>query len=549
MAFKPDSAIQDWRHLVEVQLDSGSVYFSKDAVVIGSTLYQGRLESITPLHLSAGGLLDPRIVTPGLSFSLDNANNAISALLDADTWVNRLVIIKVGQGKAAADYDEVYRGKIQFGGISFDDQFVNINLVDARQGDSKVLPTGKFFASTYANLEAKSANMPIPLVYGDWSSGAEGAQQVPAYCIDTTAGTGGKFKIASHALKEIGNVYLNGSDITGNCTLDAANGEFTISSTSTYDELVDVVTVHCKGATDDGTTSGTLLVGLVDILDDLLQTHLGVDAADIDSAAMAAWAAELSASDEGRRVISTELNSDTIITSLLVEGFADLTIQDGKYYPLYRVVNTSGLTTYRDFDIKARGDGRKDFAVILDEERVFINQVVAQYQYDPAGAKYGKRYDKDNSASQASVGATKRRRLQMDWLYKANGAQDRAERELWAYSSEVENLQVSIGPKALALVPTDQFRLDYGKFAESGGLSAAPFQIREITADFDRMEAIIRCWNITQLSAGVWTADSAPTWLLSNATQRSENGFWTDASGFADPSGSPDPASASSRWF
>ena len=550
MAFNSNAAVQNWRQLVEITLDSGVVRYAKDTHTLSDgTYYDGRLLSISTLRLSAGQLLDPRIVAPSLQLTLDNADGTMLTAIDSEEWGNRQVIIKVGQGATSGDYEEVFRGRILFpGGIGIDDQSVTIELNSERGADNVVIPANKFKTSTYANLEPKSDNLPIPIVYGDWLTTAGGGEKVPCHCVDTTAGTGGRFKIADHALKQIEAVYLNGSAITGNCTLDAANGEFTISSTSTYDPDVDVVTANVQGKTDDGLTSGNLLQSLSDIAQDVITDLMGLTSTEINAAQFTDWEGNLSTVDYGRRVLNTEVSSGDILTELLVEGFADMVVEDGEYYPVYRIATISGLETFRDYDIRDRSDGAKEFTITRDPERNYCNQIVATYRYDPANLTYRKRHDADNTSAQSSTGVTRRRRLTFKWLYETVGAENRAERELYAFSTETEVVNVALGPAALVKFPTNIFSLHYSKFAQDAD-TGTPIQIRDISADFDRMSATIRGWNVFNLSPGTWTADSATTWLLSTEAERNQNGYWTDASGYADTSGSPDTASQRSKWF
>ena len=543
MAFDPNSSIQDWRQLVEISLTGKTLRFARDPVTFtDGTVYDGRLLSMSSMSLSAGQLLDPRVTMPSLTLDLDNADSAISDLMDAYEWSNKSVTVKIGQGTTSGDYTTVFVGTILFpGGITFDDTTARIDLDDERMKDEKVLPVGKFFASTYSNLEEKSKNMTIPIVYGDWQTGVGGGEKVPCYCINTTNRT---FKIAAHAIKSIQAVYKNGSAATLTST-DLANAEFVMNDA--YDETVDTVTANIEGATHNGNTGGTLLESLPDIAKDILTTHLAVGSGNIDTSAFNAWETNLGTT-KARRHISMERSSNTLITDALVEGFADLIIIDGKYTPRYRIAGLTGLDSYRDYDMTARNDGVKRFSVSRDPERVTLNQVVANYRYDPVNLKFAGRFDRNDDASIALVGTTRRRRMTYEWLYLDADAETRAERELYAFSAELEMLTVGIGPTALTKVPTDQFRLTYNKYLDSTGFGT-PFMIRDIAIDFNQMTATIRAWNVLTLSPGRWTESTAPNWASSTLTQREEHGFWTDANGFADSSGSPDPTSKRSKWF
>jgi len=543
MAFDSSQTQASWHILMEVALDGGTVYYAEtDLAMSNGVAYEGRISSIPALLLSTGQILDPRLVSPSLTVTLRDADHSVRDSTDSEEWGNRTVTIKAGQGTTIGDYETVFTGVVRFpGGISWDATSLRVSVDDLRSKDAKALPANRLDPATYANMEAKSQYKAIPLVYGDFRTTAGGGETVPCYCIDTTAGTGGKFKIADHALKEIEAVYLNGSAITGNCTMDAANGEFTISSTSTYTPATDNVTANVQGATSDGTTSGTLLQSLPDILDDLLQTHLGVAAGNIDSAAFTAWEAELGTDDYGRRWIGTETSSDDLIRDILVEGFADITIEDGQYQPSYRIVDpTSGATTFTSANIRERGDATKDFTVQRDPERIFCNEVVADYRYDPSGSDFTATYTTSDSGSIADLGTTKRRRLQMRWLYVSAGAEARASRELYLFSTEPEIANMRLDPEALTFGPTDQFLLEHDKY------DGTTFQMRTVSLDLLRKEVTAACWNVLRLSPGRWTDSSAPSWGSATVAQRAEQGFWTDDSGEASPG---DSTSVGSVWF
>ena len=543
MAFDQNSSIQDWRQLVEISLTGKTLNYARDPVTFtDGTVYEGRLLSMSSMTLSAGQLLDPRVTMPSLTLNLDNSDNGISDLMETYEWSNKSVTVKIGQGTTAADYTTVFIGTILFpGGIQFDDTTAHIELDDERMKDEKVLPTRKFFPSTYANVELKSKNLPIPLIYGDWRTSAGGGEKVPCYCINTTNRT---FKIASHAIKEIQAVYKNGVAATLTST-DLANAEFVMSDS--YDQLTDIVTANIQGATHNGTSGGNLLESLPDIVEDILTTHLSVASGNIDSTAFSTWETNLG-TVKARRHISTEASSNTLITDALIEGFADLIIVDGKYTPRYRIAGLTDLDSYRDYDMMARRDGVKQFSVSRDPERITLNQVVADYRYDPSETKFAGRFDLDDDAAIALGGTTRRRRMRYEWLYLDTDAEVRAERELYTFAAELEMLNVGIGPRSLTKVPTDQFRLTYNKYTDASGFGN-PFMIRDISIDFNQMRSTIRAWNVLTLSPGRWTASTAPTWLSSNLTQREEHGFWTDNNGYADPSGTPDETSKRSKWF
>ena len=530
---------------MEFTLDTTTIRYSDtDIALSDNTLYAGRVVNISELRRSVGRLLDPKLQQPQMRVGLDNEDDSVRITLDTYEFANRPVTIKLGQGTTAGDYDEIFTGVVKFpAGVEWDDGSVSIRITDLVESQSRVLPTGKFFPSAYPNVEAKSKYLPIPIVYGDWRTTAGNGETVPCYCDDTTAGIGGHFTIASHVLDSIEDVYLGG--VSTSYTADLANGGFTLNVV--YDPLVDIITANCTGAEDSG---GTLIQSLPDILSDILTTHLSVTAGQINSTAFSNWEGNLSVADYGRRVISSEVSSNTLVSELLVDGFADLTIEGGKYKPVYRIVDViAGIPTYRAEDILDKSDSTKNFRVVRDEERVYANQIVADYSYDPVESNFSDRYDTEDTGAINTVNQRRRRRLQLQWLYTDTGAQNRAQRELFVFSTEVETVFLTLQGSAVTLAPTDQFRLIYSKYPTDGTTIGTPFQIREILVDPLKMTARVKAWNMLNLSSGRWTADSATTWLLSTTTERNDQGYWTDGSGYADPSGAPDESSKRSKWF
>ena len=440
------------------------------------------------------------------------------------------------QGSTATDFDEVFTGTVLHpAGTSFDDTAATVSIVDARATDAKVLPAAVYTTAIYANMEASQVNAPIPIVFGDWQTTAANGETVPCVQIDSTAGTGGKFKIAGHTLKSIEAVYLNGSDITGNCTLDPANGEFTISSTSTYTSGTDIVTANVQGATDDGTTSGTLLQTAPDVLEDILKTHLSVSAGNIDSSAFTAWGAQLSSNDYVRRVINIEAESDILIADLLSDGFADLTIEAGKYTPKYRVASIgASLVSYREADLLNDADRVKRFLVEHDPQQIYTNEVVANYNYAPTGAAYAGRYSTNDTGAIADIGSTVRRSLGLSWLYLQTGAEARADKELYTFSQTPEVIELDLGPAASTLAPADQFRLVYSKYPETP-VGGTPFQVRDISLNPIDLSVRLTAWSMVQLTPQVWTAGGANDWENATAAEKEEQGFWTSDDGEAGP--------------
>lgn len=552
MAYDPTSLTQYFG--VDIELDGLTLHLSNQEIVLDDdTVYAAQLKSVSPLARSAGALQDPRVVLPSMTLTADNKEDPQTGVRFQDyltdyEWANAQITVRVGSSLAAADWSSIFVGRAKFpGGISSDNLTCTVRVNDARAKDGRNLPASIFTLATYANMETKSIGLPIPLVYGDWYTTAGNGEQLPCYQIDSTVGTGGRFKISSRELKSIEAVYLNGASVS--FTADLNNGQFTLNVA--YVPATDVVTCNCRGATSDLTSAGTLLQSGPDVLYDLLLNELDVAAGNIDSTAFSTWEGNLAASDYVRRWIGGEIiHSDTLIAELLNECFADMRIEAAKYYPTYRVVAASTSVTLRDADLLSQGGNSaiKHFAVHESPEDIYCNEVLADYSYDPANDTYNERYLVEDAAAVVRVGQRVRRTMTFNWLYLAGGAEDRAGREVYVFSSNVRMVDLGVDASAVTYGPASQFRLVYDRFVEVNDLGN-PFQVRDIEVDPMTRRVTLTAWDMLTLFSGTWTEDDTVTWLTATAEQRSTKGFWADASGYADTSGSPDAASQRYRWI
>ena len=550
MAYSSSSLTQYFG--LTIELDGLTLYLSdKYFVLDDGTSYDGLVKSLSPLSRSAGALQDPRVILPSMTITVDNKEDPQSGdrfqdYLTDNEWANVPITLRIGSSLAAADWTSIIVGRAKFpGGVSSDNLTVTVRVNDARAKDGRNLPASIFTTATYANMEAKSVGLPIPLVYGDWYTTAGNGETVPCYQIDSTVGTGGRFKVSSRELKSIEAVYKNGSSVS--FTADLNNGNFTLNVA--YTPASDTITCNCRGCTDDLTSAGTLLQSGPDVLNDLLKNVLGVSAANINSTAFSTWEGNLGASDYVRRWIGGDIvHSDTLIAELLNECFADMRIEAGKYYPTYRVVSPSTSDTLRDADLLVQGGPTiKQFSVHESPEEVYCNEVLADYSYNPVNDTFNERYLVEDAAAVVRVSQRIRRSMTFNWLYIPAGAQDRAAREVYVFSSNVRMIEIGVDASALTYGPASQFRLVYDRFIETASL-ANPFQVRDIQVDAQALRVTISAWDMLTLFTGTWTEDDTVTWLTATAEQRSTKGFWSDASGYADTSGSPDSASQRYRW-
>lgn len=523
MAFDLTSAVQSWTVLVEINLGGSTLrYADRNLSMTNGNYYDGRVLDFPALTQQLGGILDPRFVLPSIRLTLDNADDAIRASFDANYgWAGKTVTVFIGQGNVYTSYQTRFVGQVVFpGGITWDEREVQLELSNSLVADLGNVPNNKFFPSDYPNVETKSAYQPIPLVYGSWQSGDGQGEKVPCYCYDTTAGTGGNFKISDRDLSAITTVFKNGVSVSFT-VISLANATFTLDVT--YDPAADTIEAHCTGLAVSGAGgSNTIADFAYDLLTASYGAALGVGR--INAASFTAWRNGLG-SGVGRRWIGKDVSIQSLLAELMIEGFADIIINVSDEYEIVeRIISTASLPILRDFDlIPAQGGGRS-FRVLRDPERTFANEVVAGYSLG-ADQAYHRIETTESTTSINNYGQRRRRRLPLNWTYNEVDAETRAARERIAFSTEIEMVELEVGPQGLGFRASDQFTLIYNKFALSG-IAGTPFLIREITQDYTRNSARILAWNISLLQAWRYCADGTADYSSATAAEKLVNAYY-----------------------
>ena len=554
MAFNPDQDNPKVHYLCKIELDGYTLRVADvDIARSDQTLWIGIMSPTTTIAQDLGSLLEPKYISGSFTVTLDNKDDAVRDLFEVHEWANRPVTIEIGESATAANYSEWAKGVVRFpGGVSYTQGQAIIVCDDIRERDSLNLPTTRFDPATYTNMETKSRYKTIPTVYGDWRTTAGGGETIPAYQIDSTVGTGGSFKIASHALKGIEVVYLNGASVSFTIT-SLNNATFTLNVA--YSPASDEITVNCQGATDDGTSAGNMIESPKNILNDILITRLGLSSGDLDAASFTSYNTNTS-SIKVRRWIggSSAISSNTLIQQLMIETFSDLTLISNTYAPVYRTVSSaSSLTNFYHYDIQRTGkgpEGQTAFEVLRDPDRLYANRVTGGYRFKPVEQEFAEYYTFEDTAAQTNVLTVRERPISFYWIYGQSDCRSRIELEVYVFgTAEVEVAATVLTNRALLKVPTNQFGLIFDKYGDEVNAIGTPFQIRRSERRMGQLSNRVRAWNILNLTPGRWTGSTATTWLLSTAYERQSQGYWCDASGFADTSGSPDATSKRSRWF
>jgi hypothetical protein len=488
-----------------------------------ATYYDPRLLSLSPLRYELGRLLESQFVAPDLTVVLDNTDDAMRELLDENRGFAGLVVtVLIGNGVTKSNYETVFTGRVRHpDGWSWSDTTVQLSLDNAIEADTQTLPKDKIWPSSYPNAHSSALYRPIPEVLGDWSSTAGGGEQVPCYCVDTTAGTGGQWLIGEHC-DSIERVLLNGVSVSFTTdSLEPAKVTINVATTPG----TDVVTANVIGRTSSLSGRDTAVEWAYDLLTQ--SWAMAVPLAQVDTAEFTAVAASFfSSQDAGRRWIGAETASSTLLGELCIDGFFDLVIaQDGQYKPVFRYGSLTG-DTFREVDLATTQSGERLFSVSGDPERAYVNQLPYDYRLEASETdSYAAGDLKEDSAEKTAVGRTVRRRLRLRWLYKADGADGRAEREMLAFATDVEMVQMTLTPRGLALEPGDPFLLAYSKYEMSGALGT-PMMARSVEPNYQSMQVAVTAWSMAAINPKRYQADGSAAWASATAYAQAYYGFY-----------------------
>ncbi len=548
MAFAASGHSGTFRTLVEFLLDATTLRYSDDGVSIQlgkvtGAYYDGRLATSGMLVRDLGTFLEAKETISTFDVVLDNQDRAIADLIQKYTFANRQVRIWLGEGDVKSNFNEVFRGTVAFpNGIRWDEDAATFTVVDQRVRDRRTLPSAdkKYDDTTYTNIEPKSKNLPIPIIYGNWSSAQANGLSVPCACINTSTL---KFKFARHGIKSIDRYLKNAARISPSniASLSLSDASFTLSGV-TYNYTDDIVSVNCQGIK---TINGSLIETPADTLRHLLTGYCALTADNLEVSAINAMNIATS-TDVVRRWIGNRDGESTekLISELMSESQSDLRFVRGKYSPKYRSPDiASSRTTFNEADIIIEERSEKaEFSVEMDPQRFYANKINARYRFDPINIRYDGSFVTSSPAAIANASATVERLFDFNWFYDTTLTQYRVLRELITLSTEPVNIVALLSNRGMLINLADQIDLTYNVF------DSQTVQIRRVETNLAEMTTRVSGFNLFLTGVGRWTADSAPKWTDSSLVDKSSQGYWMNVSGYASSVQTSD-AYMVSRWY
>ena len=546
MAFDTTARSGRWTYLVQIELSTGTIYYSNAPVIVDNQPYQARLRSTPNISTQLTDILNPVQTASAINLTLANEDQALTTLIQNNTWGNRVVKLYIGEGSSlSSGYTQVFEGTVRFpNGWRWNEDTATVTVNDRRVKDSKDLPikssgmgsTLRYGTSEYPTMDQQFLTNPKQILIGDWNSGV-GSERIRAVCVNTTTK---KFKIAGHAVQSIDAVYKQ-NGLTAFTAVSFSSVSLTDASfilDVAYDSTKDVITVHAKGAE---TSNSTLIETPSAVLKYLLQTHLGVATTSINQTVFTQL--ETDATQSLRRYIDTVKDSSVLITEIARDVGIDFYIKEGQYQATTSTVSSvlTGLTTLRAEDIIP-----DSFEAIGDPDNNYFNSITIAYKFNPETGKY-KEIDDDSATAIADVGATINRTFQFNWLYDDTETAARRDNLLFIFSQEPTTVLATFKHKALLHYIADRVYLNYSNdLASLNYYAGTPFQVRRIDLDPEEMQIKLRLWDISRIvSYGAWAPDTINAWSGETEENRSTYGWWTDDNGEIVTG---DPNTARSLW-
>jgi len=522
----------EFHYLCEMFLDSTTVYTADEdlSIQVSNTIgqfYEGRLPAEGTLHRSLGSFLEPNETVTSLSLHFDDQDGKLRKIFTEYTVANRAVDVWVGEGVSKANYSKVFPGVVAHpNGVSWDDVSATLTIIDKRLKARKTLPLNKYTTDEYPDVESRAINLPVPIVYGDFSSAAEHPVQVRAWCISTTAN---RFKVSDCGLLGIDRYLKNAIRLSPSniYNVSLSRGTFQVSTAvGAYDATNDIMSVNCRGLY---TANLTLIETPMGVAKNIYTAYMGLTGSDLHGTAFHAADVE-TGTEKVRSILNTEISTETVLGELLSEAKFDMRFVGGQYDPKARNLDlATARQDYRESDIVISSDRQEKamFSVVRDPDRISTNKIKARYAYDTIDAQYLGAYTYQLTSATEEVSAILERPIDFNWYYQDAAVQTQVQREVAMFSTEPTQVDMTVTARALLKNLADQINLTYNVF------DGEPFQIRNMELDLASMTVRMGAFRYLDLGAGYWMSDAAPAWDDASASSRAISGYWLDDSGYA----------------
>jgi len=500
-------------------------------------------EDLPRLSRQVSDLLFGATVSESGDVVMTNGHAAWHTLIPGHNWQNKRAEILFGD--YGADGAELARDELSTlatmivqGPPVADEETATIRLSGLSNRLSRQIPPGRFRAADYPDLAPGLAGSPIPLLWGR-ATFQPPVTDVSGSGVLTLADSGYQTILAVHGVVAI--AKADGArfslTLTTHYTVNTTACTVTLTGTGGFNVADYVFEVDATGKPDPDAPT-TALETFAAIVRDILETHVGVDPADIDSASFAQAAldaeAPLSVYLAELRTISSLFSSDEPDTPSLDRSVLGRVRQstDGRWSLI--VWNDGATTTAPEMR-------KKHFARFRpDPPRADVSSLARVY------------YGRDHSAGAWStaeatdlptryLAETYDEAQLYTFLRNERDAEDHAQRTLLLVSAESIEIEFEeVGSRLKNALAGDFAPVTYSPAPVAGqAFDAAPLEITRLDISLSpTLQISGRLVDLRSIRGriGIVTDDTGADWSTATEAEKAAQGFVSDDSGLIDPS-------------
>ena len=170
-----------------IQTPDGVIYASDRNKYVDDVFYEALL-NFPVISRTIGDWLSPELQFSTLTVELSNADGRFNKYLpggaDFDSWLGKIVVVRVGVAENAATYTTIFSGFItDIGGFKRGVKSITVIARDKFDAINQNFPRTVFAKTTYPKIADGNIGKYLPIIYGNWTTDLDPDPAViPTFC-------------------------------------------------------------------------------------------------------------------------------------------------------------------------------------------------------------------------------------------------------------------------------------------------------------------------------------------------------------------------------
>jgi len=509
------------------------LYFATDGVILNSIYYEP--------YIAENGIPGIRQSNPNLYWGIAQISEGILKFLNGRgyfdqiskkfIWTNKKCrILLGGDNLAYGEYQLLYTFRIT--NKRFTREEFALDIASESFNLMRSIPINKFLISNYPSLDPIAEGKPIPIYYGEYSS----THAPTVTCINSAYGADQyQFKICDHCIESFDEGYVNYDDGAGWSTITIANtnstlGTFTVTDSSfVLGESKIKVAFHGKSSA----AGSSAIESAPAIIQDLLINVLSYTTSNLESTSFQ------ESSAESENVLNVPIEKETETLSIIEQicqsdlAFFD-SDENGKFR--YRTWRPYIASTYPEID----DTDCLNIPEFTEDNKQIYSTVSIGYAYSCANNSYK---FIDNTQTETQYKYDRNEQLQIkSYLRTQSDAITLAQRLSYLTKTPTVKLRTELKLPIIDKLLGDKIQLTIKRAPtiSSSGYENQIFEIDEKEISCFPFINKIEAFDLKDFGGniGYWTSVAAPNWSTASNAQKRVAGYWSDSSGYIDPTDS-----------